>query len=131
MGAAEVEVVRAIYRAWDEGGLGDELVHPDFVYVNPPDAVETGTLRGRESLARVREVYPDFRVVPEQFYDLGERVLLVGVAQGTGASGLTTRWRQGYVWTVRDGLAVEFAWFNDPREALRHVGLDDWPEPAP
>ena len=131
MGAAEVEVVRSLYAAWAEGRSVSELVHDDFVYVNPPDAVEPGTLRGPESLATVRDVYPDFHVVPERFYDCGERVLVVGEARGTGASGLTTQWRQGYVWTVRDGLAVEFAWFNDPREALSAVGLADWPDPAP
>jgi ketosteroid isomerase-like protein len=130
MGVREVEVVRAIYRAWSERGSAREFVHADFEYVNPPDAVETGTLHGPGSLAKVREVYPDFEVVPDQFFDCGERVLVVGVARGTGASGLTTQWRQGYVWTVRDGLATSLAWFNDPRDALRHIGLDDWPEPA-
>jgi ketosteroid isomerase-like protein len=130
MGAAEVEVVRALYRAWDRGESAAEFVHPELVYVNPPDAVEGGVRHGRAALASVRDVYPDFRVVPEQIYDLGERVVVVGVAHGTGVSGLTTQWRQGYVWTIRDGRAVEFAWFNDPREALKHVGLDDWPEPV-
>lgn len=130
MGAAEVEVVREIYRVWDEGRSAADLVHEDFVYVNPPDAVETGTLHGRGSLAKVRDVYPDFKVVPHRYYDCGERVVVIGVAQGTGASGLTTQWRQGYVWTIRDGMAVELAWFNDPREALRKAGLEDFPEPA-
>ena len=123
-------MVRELYRRWAEGRSTRELLHPDFEYVNPPDAVEAGTLRGRESLARVRDVYPDFEVVPERYFDCGDRVIVVGVARGTGASGLTTQWRQGYVWTVRDGLATAFAWFNDPRDALRQVGLEDWPEPA-
>jgi hypothetical protein len=33
--------------------------------------------------------------------------------------------RQGYVWTVHDGLAVRFRWFNDPKEALEAVGIAD------
>ena len=130
MGAAEVELVREIYRAWDEGRSAGDYVHDDFRYVNPPDAVETGTLHGRDSLARVRDVYPDFKVVLERVYDCGERVLVIGEARGTGASGLTTQWRQGYVWTIRDGRAAELAWFNDPREALRMVGLEEFPEPT-
>jgi ketosteroid isomerase-like protein len=32
---------------------------------------------------------------------------------------------QGYVWTVRDGKAVRFQWFNDPAEALEAAGLSD------
>jgi ketosteroid isomerase-like protein len=31
--------------------------------------------------------------------------------------------RQGYVWTLRDGKAIRFRWFNDPAEALQAVGL--------
>jgi len=27
------------------------------------------------------------------------------------------------VWTVRDGKAVRFQWFNDPAEALAAAGL--------
>jgi ketosteroid isomerase-like protein len=130
MGASEVEVVRSIYRAWAEEGSPHEFVAPEFEYVNPPDAVEPGTLHGPESLAKVREVYPDFVVEPERYYDCGERVLVVGVARASTTSGLTTQWRQGYVWTVRDGKAVRLAWFNDPRQALAEVGLEDWPEAA-
>ncbi len=33
--------------------------------------------------------------------------------------------RQGYVWTIRDGKAVRFQWFNDPDAALRSVGLGE------
>lgn len=29
------------------------------------------------------------------------------------------------VWTIRDGRAVCFRWFNDPREALEAAGLAD------
>jgi len=49
---------------------------------------------------------------------------VIGVARGTSASGVEAQWRQGYVSTVRDGKAVRFRWFNDPREALQAVGLE-------
>jgi ketosteroid isomerase-like protein len=130
MGAAELDVVRAIYAALAAGGSVREFLHQDFEYVNPPDAVEPGTLRGRDSLEKVREVYPDFRVAVERMHDCGDRVLVLGVARGTGVSGLTTQWRQGYVWTIRDGVATRFEWFNDPQDALRSLGLEAWPEPA-
>jgi ketosteroid isomerase-like protein len=128
MGASEVDVVRRLYAALLRGEQPEELLHPDFEYVNPPDAVEPGTLRGPDSLWKVRDVYPDFKVTTERIVDVGDRVLVIGVARGTGASGLRTQWRQGYVWTIRDGLAVRFEWFNDPRQALREVGLDELPE---
>jgi hypothetical protein len=30
----------------------------------------------------------------------------------------------GYVWTIRDGLAVRFQWFQAHREALEAAGCD-------
>lgn len=50
-------------------------------------------------------------------------VVVIGVARGTGASGVELQWRQGYVWTIEDGRAVRFQWFNDPAEALEASGL--------
>jgi ketosteroid isomerase-like protein len=68
-------------------------------------------------------VYPDFRVEPERFVDAGDDVVVIGTARGTTASGVETQWRQGYVWTVREGTAIRLRWFNDPAEALEAVGL--------
>jgi uncharacterized protein len=123
MSQANVELVRSIYQLWGEGGSARHLIDADLEYVNPPYAVESGVRHSRGALGRVREVYPDFRVEPERFVDAGEDVVVIGTARGTAASGINAQWRQGYVWTVRDGQAVRFRWFNDPKEALEAVGL--------
>ena len=102
----------------------DALIDAELEYVNPPYALESGTRRSRSTLGKVREVYPDFRVEPERFVDAGEHVVVIGIARGTSASGVEAQWRQGYVWTVRDGKAVRFRWFNQPEEALKAVGLE-------
>jgi ketosteroid isomerase-like protein len=70
----------------------------------------------------VREVYPDIRVEPARVVDAGEEMVVIGTARGTAASGMEAQWRQGYVWTVRDGRAVRFRWFSRPEEALSAVG---------
>jgi len=70
---------------------------------------------------RSAEVYPDFRVETERFVDVGDEVIVVGIAHGTSTSGIEVKWRQGYVGRIRDGIAVRFCWFNDPAEALRAV----------
>jgi ketosteroid isomerase-like protein len=119
-----VQLVRAIYEAWANGASARDLIDEDVEYVNPPDAVEPGTLRGRKSFARVRDAYPEFVVEPERYVDVGDDVVVIAVARGRGASGLETQWKQGYVWTVRHGRAVRFRWFNDPRRALDAVGLE-------
>ena len=123
MSQANVEVVRSIYSAWSNNESARGLIDPELEYVNPSYAVEAGTSHGRGTLAKIREVYPDFRVEPERFIDAGEDVAVIGIARGTSASGLEAKWRQGYVWTIRDGRAVRFRWFNDPREALEYVGM--------
>lgn len=124
MSRENVDLVRAIHDAWADGTSNTHLIAPDLEYVNPPYAVEAGTLHERAALDRVRDVYPNFRIEAERFIDAGDDVVVVGVARGTGASGVEIQWRQGYVWTVTDGLAVRFQWFNDPAEALAAAGLE-------
>jgi ketosteroid isomerase-like protein len=125
MSQENVEVVEAIYEAWAEGRSARHLIEPDMEYVNPPYAIESGTQQDRRTLAKVRDVYPDFRIEPERYVDAGDDVVVIGIARGTAASGVEIEWRQGYVWTIRDGKAVRFHWFNDPQEALEAVGLSE------
>jgi uncharacterized protein len=120
-----VELIRSIYALWSKRESARHLIDPELEYVNPSYAVESGTRRSRSTLGKIREVYPDFRVEPERFVDAGEDVAVIGIARGTSASGVEAQWRQGYVWTVRDGRAIRFRWFNDPEEALRAVGLNE------
>jgi ketosteroid isomerase-like protein len=124
MSPQNVELVRSIYRLWGEHESARHLIAPDLEYVNPSYAVEAGIRHDRGALGKVREVYPDFRVEPERFVDAGEDVVVIGTARGRSASGIEAQWRQGYVWTVRDGRAIRFRWFNDPNEALQAVGLE-------
>jgi uncharacterized protein len=125
MSQENLEVIRSIYRAWSANESARDLIDPGLEYVNPSYAVESGTRHDRGALREIRKVYPDFRVEPERFVDAGEEIVVIGIARGTSASGLEAQWRQGYVWTVRDGRAIRFRWFNDPKEALEAVGLGE------
>ena len=125
MSQENVELVRTIYRLWSSGESAGHLIDPDLEYVNPPNAVESGTRKGRAVLRKIREVYPDFRVEPERFVDAGDDIVVIGTARGTAASGLEAQWQQGYVWTVRNKIAIRFRWFNQPEEALKAVGLKE------
>ena len=51
-------------------------------------------------------------------------VLAHYTASGTG-SGVPVAGEQGHVWTVADGMAVRFCWFQSHREALAEAGLAD------
>jgi ketosteroid isomerase-like protein len=124
MSRENVEIVRAIYEAWSENRSAAPFIERDLEYVNPPEAVEPGTRIGRKYLAAVQDVYPDFRAEPERFIDAGDDVVVIATIRARGVrSQAATEQRQGYVWTVRDGKAIRFRWFNDPRQALEAVGL--------
>jgi ketosteroid isomerase-like protein len=125
MSEENVEIVRSIYAAWLQGESPRSLIDPEVEYVNPPDAVESGTRRGRKAFAGIRDVYDDVRVEPEELIDAGgDEVVVIARITGKGrGSGVQIDWRQGYVWTIRDGKGVRFRWFNDPEQALEAAGL--------
>jgi hypothetical protein len=51
-------------------------------------------------------------------------VVAIGTLRGVGrGSGIDIDRRQGYLWTIHDGKAVRFQWFNDPAEALAAAGV--------
>jgi ketosteroid isomerase-like protein len=127
-----VELVKRLYDAWHRDGFGvvPALMDPDIQYVNPPYAVEPGTRQGYEGFAiaaqNIRTVYPTRRFEPLAFYDVGNRVAVrVRVAARGVGSSVEVDAERGYVFDVRDGKIVRFAWFNEPLEALKAVGLED------
>jgi ketosteroid isomerase-like protein len=120
-----VDVVRRIHERWDGEESVREFVAEDLEYVNPSYAVEGGTRVGRRWFGSVRETYPDFRFHVERYVDThGDDVVVLGryTASG-GASGVSLEGEHGYVWTIRDGLAVRFQWFQSHDEALAAAGL--------
>src|SRR6478752_3432064 len=130
MSQENVELVKRLYDAWEKDGFGvvTAVMDPDIEYVNPPYAVEPGTRRGYEGFAiaarNIHNVYPTRRFEPLEFYDALDQVAVRVrvVARGVGSSAEVDVER-GYLFEVRDGKIVRFAWFNEPLEALKAVGL--------
>jgi ketosteroid isomerase-like protein len=126
MSAKNVAVVRRIYEAWDREESARDFIASDVEYVNPSYAVEPGVRQGRASFRVVRETYQDFRLAIERYVDAGDEdvvVLARYTASGRG-SGVQLEGEHGYVWTIRDGLAVRFRWFQSHREAFEAAGLE-------
>ena len=129
MSEENVEIVRSIYRAWEDGSPADSgLLAEDIEWVNAKEAIEPGTRTGAEAFgeaaASVGGTFEGARIEFERFIDAGDTVVVIGTLRGTGrGSGIEIDRRQGYRWTIRDGKAVRFEWFNDPDEALRAAGL--------
>ncbi len=71
-------------------------------------------------------MYDDVTLEPEEIISVGDEDVLV-IARLTGTprgSGVAIETRQGYVWTVRDGMAVRLRWFREPEQAYRAVGIE-------
>ena len=127
MSEENVALVRRIYDAWDREESARDFIAADVEYVNPSYAVEPGTRQGRKSFSVVRDTYEDFEVRVERFIDAGEdAVVVLARYSGTGrGSGVPVGGEHGYVWTLRNGMAVHFQWFQSHREALEAAGLRD------
>jgi len=120
-----VELVRRIYDAWDREASARDFIAEDVEYVNPVYAVEPGVRRGRASFRVVRETYEDFMIHIEEILDAGgDDVLVLAhyTASGRG-SGVPLEGEHAYVWTVRDGQAVRFQWFQSHLEAYEAAGV--------
>jgi ketosteroid isomerase-like protein len=126
MSQENVELVRRIYDAWDREESARDFIAEDMEYVNPSYAVELGTRHGRSSLAVVRDTYEDFEIKVERIIDAGDETVVLAHFTASGpVSGVPVAGEHGYVWTVRDGLAVRFQWFQSHREALEAAGLSE------
>jgi ketosteroid isomerase-like protein len=127
MSDLSVDVVRRIYEAWDREESARAFIAADLEYVNPSYAIEPGTRRGAKSLGLVRASYEDWKVQVERIVDAGEdNVVVLAHFTATGrTSGVPVAGEQGYVWTVKDGLAVRFRWFRSHREALEAAGVQE------
>ena len=124
MSEQSLEVVRRIYEAWHEGRSARDLMDAEIEYINPPDAVEPGTRRGRATFSRFRDAFEDVHIEPYEFIDTGDEVVVLANVHATGReSGVPIEWRHGYIWTVERGVATRFRWFNDPAQALQAAGI--------
>lgn len=131
--SANVELVRAIYAAWERGDWGDvwwASPEIEFVIADGPDRRSIG---GAEAMARTwREflaAWADYAVSGEEFRALDdERVLALLRATGRGkASGAAITGaaeRGANVFTIRDGAVARLAIYFDHRNALAELGLE-------
>jgi ketosteroid isomerase-like protein len=127
MSQANVEIVK---RMTDAFNLRDvdafaELAASDFEWFPAMDRlVEGGTYRGRGGIEAYFEAvsgtWEEFRLLPDEFRDLGDRVLWLGRVEGRGrSSGVRVDTPLGTVVEFRDGKVLRLRGFLDHGEALR------------
>ena len=128
MSGENVRLVARFYERWNEGVSMTDLFDPQFEWVQAADAVEPGTLKGKEALtgaAKVREIFPEFRIEPERYVEVGDEVLVVYRIRARSTSGVETEFRGGTVWTVRDGKLARSRDFDEVHQAFDAVGLQE------
>ena len=107
-----------------------EFTTPDFEWFTPGAmAVGRGSFRGREGIEAyakdIREAWDEYRAVPEEFHDLGDRVVVLGRMQGRGAgSGVQVDSPVGAIYDIRDGRIACARVSLDQGEALKAAGLE-------
>jgi ketosteroid isomerase-like protein len=124
MAPAPRELAENILGAWSRSErLDPDVLAADVQWVNPGDAVETGTRRERSGFGTAQEKFSEgFRV--ERFEieavetagdAVGMRVAMHTVARG---SGMSVRNELGFRFDFRDGRLARFEWSNDPEAFL-------------
>jgi ketosteroid isomerase-like protein len=132
--ALKATVVTQVTDAINRGDFDvlDEFATPDFEWVaGLGGAVEGGSYRGREGLETFfRELLDTWqeapRVVPSEFRDFGDHVLVLGRIEARGrGSGVPVDAPYGLIIDFRGGKLSRMRAFLDHGEALRAAGLDE------
>ena len=127
MASTSVETLRAIYEKWALGDLrpGAELFADDILFVPTVDggAGLLGKAAASEYLRGFLDHWDDFRVVAEEFEELGDTIVVTERQSGTGsASGLELEQTTYSIWRFESGRAVELRWVMDREEAMAVAG---------
>jgi ketosteroid isomerase-like protein len=121
-------LVRSAYQAfneWDAETL-KSLTTTDFVLDASP-ATDGRRHEGPDAFDElfqaIRERWADFRLDPLEFYEAGERVLVLGTLLARAHDRKSYASVAGQVWTLRDGKVAAIQAFLSSEEAIREAGL--------
>jgi uncharacterized protein len=131
--------VAAVLRGYEAFNRGDieaslDVLHPEIewhTYIVPGPG--GGTYHGhdgvRELWADARRIFGEFKNVPEQVFDAGDRVVAFVRVEGVGReSGVAVTARIAHVYSFRDGMVCCVESFEDREEALRVAGIEAEPD---
>jgi ketosteroid isomerase-like protein len=131
MSRENVEVVLAVYAAWNAGDMDAvrEMHHPDVILRTLPEWPEAGPWVGRETVMRgfeqMRDVFEaDYLEMVSHSIDVGDRVAVRVIWHG-GGQGPQADLELTGVYTVRKGRVVYQEFFWDHAEALETLGLSE------
>ena len=130
MSEENVEIVRRAF-AFDVYGEGDpdpalSDFDPNVVWNPIEEGPSYGLKATRETFDRWESEWDELEMIPEEFIDAGDRVLVVALFRGRGrASGADVEARFYEVYALRDGKVVRVDEFTEREEALEAAGLSE------
>jgi ketosteroid isomerase-like protein len=125
MGESNVERFQRLRPRLPE--LGREALADGAEWVNPADAVETGTRRGADAflraVARVFEGWDESTFEVERVLESGSDVVALGALRTRAQGDLEVTGEHAEIWTFADGKVTRMRWFRTHAEALSAAGL--------
>ena len=130
MSQESMEVVRRGFEAFQRGGpeaLLELLSDNVIIYRAQPDGA---TLHGkagfRDAVADWTEDFSEWQVLPQEFTDLGERVLVqvLQIAQGI-TSGVRVEEDWWFLFELTGSEVSKLSFYSNPAEALKAAGLSE------
>jgi ketosteroid isomerase-like protein len=133
MSQENVEIIRRGYEAFAEGRITFEFLDAEIEWIGPrefPDLAEPryGHEGVRQYMAKLSEVFDDYRMVAEEFIDVGENQVLVFAREGGRGkgSGLEVQTNPtAHLYTLRGGKAVRMQSYWERSDALEAAGLSE------
>ena len=130
MSEENLEIVRRIYKEGlierDPKRLLDHFASPDIEIIDPPEAVDPGTRRGRTevmlALRRARQSSATYRHELHELFDLGDTVV-AAVSRHAGRPSNSDTQEEAHTWTFRDGKVVRFERSRNLEATLEAAGL--------
>ena len=90
------------------------VLDPSIAWIQATPFPGSGTFRGRDAVIEhfydegIAQAFPDYELRITEYFESGDRVVLIGEESGTSASsGVKVRMRFVHVWLLRDGRGVE------------------------
>jgi ketosteroid isomerase-like protein len=130
MGRAEIEILQSAYEAVNRGDWDATFrhAHSGFEWKTDDRLPNAGTYRGRTEISRFlkdqREPFDEVLVVPEDFVEQGNRVVVfVRLRSKPKGSTRFSESRIAHLWTFRDGKAARCEAFAEREQALEAIGL--------
>jgi ketosteroid isomerase-like protein len=88
--------------------------------------MEAGVYRGDEAIRRFWstffDVFDEVTVIPEEFIEVGDRVVVPNRIRLRGRDGIEVQARSASVATIRGGRIVEWTLYQEKAEALEAAG---------